>query len=1036
MEGLSSSQPAGPRGIRRISLGAISVLAGALVLGCVTAYQRMQLGLPLLISGYIAPLAFGGLIGGAIYLLVELRLHRMRELLQRFEEQPLGFKALGEKGRFHEALLDDMQTFVAVLEPNGDVIFVNNTPLKVGGMELKDVIGKKFYDAPWWTHSAEVHATLKHDVELCRQGKTLVHDVPIQIADGSLMWIEYSMHPIFDAQGRVQFLVPEGRDITDRRLAEEGLRKSEQEFRGLFDHSPISIWREDFTEVARRMEELRGQDVRDLGKYLDENPDELMKMIRMVEILDVNECSVEIHGAESKEHLLSEFPNLFNERALTVFKDILVCIWNGDHVFKSETQTLTLDGRQLDSLIQVHLETWSSKSDEHKAIVTMMDITESKQAGAALAEKERIQQALLDDMQTFVAVLEPNGDVIFVNNTPLKVGGMELKDVIGQKFYDAPWWTHSEEVHETLKQDIELCGRGDTLVHDVQIKIADGSLMWIEYSMHPIFDDEGKVQYLVPEGRDITDRKKLEEQFRQAQKMEAVGQLAGGIAHDFNNLLQVINSYSALALMKLDKADPIHQEISYVAEAGDKAATLVSQILAFSRRQVLDMKDVNLASVISDMMKMLQRLLGENVTLKVLTTPDLGIVRADSGQIEQVLMNLCVNARDAMPDGGTITIKTENVQLDEEFCRNREWADPGSYVVLSVTDTGCGMDEETIQNIFEPFFTTKDVGKGSGLGLSMVYGLVKQHLGLMHIHSEVGKSATFEIYLPATEEEVSLEDQEVELPAVGGTETILFAEDNVEVLRVVQSVLEEAGYSVLTAANGEEAIRIFDEHADRIDMALLDVMMPKLGGRGVYEYIHKNQPDLPFLFASGYSEGAIHTDFILDKGLTLINKPYEHNALLHAVRKAIGAVDIISIDQGIKQETSRILLVDDDESVRTVLKKVLESAGYLVVEADNGSDAIKLYRKDPADFVITDIVMPDKEGLAVIRELKAEFPDLKIIAISGGGRGGSRSYLEVAKHFGAEITLEKPISPELLLSAVSRIMTNRADERPSPALQD
>ncbi len=654
----------------------------------------------------------------------------------------------------------------------------------------------------------------------------------------------------------------------------------------------------------------------------------------------------------------------------------------------------------------------------------------------ALGEKERFHEALLDDMLTFVAVLEPNGDVVFVNNTPLKVGGFELKDVVGRKFYDAPWWTHSDEVYETVKHDIELCRNGETLVHDVQIMIADGSLMWIEYSMHPIFDDEGKVQYLVPEGRDITDRKKLEEQFRRAQKMEAVGQLAGGIAHDFNNLLQVINSYSALALMRLDRDDPIHQEISHVAAAGDKAATLVSQILAFSRRQVLDMKDVDLGGVISDMMKMLQRLLGEHVTLRVLTAPDLGIVRADSGQVEQILMNLCVNARDAMRDGGTITIKTENVQLDEAFCRDREWADPGSYVMLSVADTGCGMDDDTIRNIFEPFFTTKDVGKGSGLGLSMVYGLVKQHLGLVHIHSEIGEHTTFEIYLPVAEGAAAAGAGEEEIPAAGGTETILFAEDNPEVLEVVKSVLEEAGYSLLTATNGEEAIRIFDRNADRVDMALLDVMMPKLGGRAVYEHIHESHPDLPFLFASGYSVGAIHTDFILDKGLTLINKPYEHNALLHAVRKVIGAANVIPIEPRKKTKAASILLVDDDENVRKVLKRVLESDGHEVMEAGDGDEALKRHRRDSADIVITDIVMPEKEGLAMIQELKLDSPDVRIIAISGGGRKGSGSYLGLAKHLGAEITLEKPIRAKDLLGAVSRIMSDKPSAKPSPALRD
>jgi PAS domain S-box-containing protein len=384
------------------------------------------------------------------------------------------------------------------------------------------------------------------------------------------------------------------------------------------------------------------------------------------------------------------------------------------------------------------------------------------------------------------------------------------------------------------------------------------------------------------------EREKLEAKLRQAQKMEAVGQLAGGVAHDFNNLLHAILGYGAMALDEAGSDSPVRASIEEVLKASERAKTLVKQLLAFSRRQVLEMKDVELNGLIADLLKMLRRVIGEHITLDVLASRDLGVVRADRGQIEQILMNLCVNARDAMPDGGRINIETENVHIDEEFCEAHAWAKQGRYVLLSVTDTGCGMDEETLGNIFEPFFTTKGEGEGTGLGLATVYGLVKQHQGLVHVQSEVGQGTTFKIYLEAVERSASVERDEIEGRVPDGTETLLLAEDDKMVRALCQAFLENAGYTVLTACDGKEALRVFDEHADEIDLALLDVMMPELGGKAVYDHIRSARPAVRVLFSSGYSMDAIHTDFILDEGLALIQKPYRRVDLLREVRHALG----------------------------------------------------------------------------------------------------------------------------------------------------
>jgi CheY-like chemotaxis protein len=366
--------------------------------------------------------------------------------------------------------------------------------------------------------------------------------------------------------------------------------------------------------------------------------------------------------------------------------------------------------------------------------------------------------------------------------------------------------------------------------------------------------------------------------------MEAVGQLAGGVAHDFNNLLQVILGYSDVVLSGDGEVSTTRTSIEEIMKAAERAKTLVQQLLAFSHRQVLDIEDVNLNQVVTDLMKIIQRVIGNHITLEIIYGHDLGTVRADPGQIDQILMNLCVNARDAMPAGGTITIETENVRIDKDYCENNAWAKPGHYVLLSVTDTGCGMSDEIIENAFEPFFTTKSVGKGTGLGLSMVYGLVTQHKGMINVYSEVDKGTTFKIYLPLIERSAAAVGDKIESPVAGGSEIILVVEDEKVVREMCQLFLKTAGYKVLIACNGEEAIRVLEERTDEIDLALLDVMMPKIGGRTVYEHIHKTGLDIPVLFSSGYSMNAIHTNFILDEGLTLLQKPFLRDDLLQSIR--------------------------------------------------------------------------------------------------------------------------------------------------------
>ncbi len=385
------------------------------------------------------------------------------------------------------------------------------------------------------------------------------------------------------------------------------------------------------------------------------------------------------------------------------------------------------------------------------------------------------------------------------------------------------------------------------------------------------------------------EKKKLEARLRESQKLEAVGTLAGGIAHDFNNLLQVINGYADMLLGDMDEGRPERFSLKEISMAGKRAASLVKQLLAFSRKQILNPEGLDMNEVVSQLLKMMGRLIGEHIRLDFVPGHRLGTVYADRGMMEQLLINLCVNARDAMVDGGSLIIETENVAVNGSYCETHPWASPGRYILVSVTDTGCGMDKETLDRVFEPFFTTKAQGKGTGLGLATVYGIVKQHQGMIHAYSEPGKGTTFKVYLPVAERLASDVGTKIESPAVGGKETILLAEDEEMVRKLAARILEREGYRVLIADNGEDALALFRKDPFGIDLLLLDVVMPKLGGKPVYEQARSLNPSIRALFASGYSENAIHTNFVLREGFRLIQKPFSREALLRAVREALDA---------------------------------------------------------------------------------------------------------------------------------------------------
>jgi PAS domain S-box-containing protein len=422
---------------------------------------------------------------------------------------------------------------------------------------------------------------------------------------------------------------------------------------------------------------------------------------------------------------------------------------------------------------------------------------------------------------------------------------------------------------------------------EVQWKRKDGTPITVVVSGRPVRDAGGRIVCFEGIAENVTERRVLEEQLRQSQKIEAVGRLAGGIAHDFNNLLMLIKGYCELLLDHIGRDPNLRRYGEEIERAANRATSLTQQLLAFSRKQVLEPKVLDLNHVVADMEKMLQRLLGEDIELAIHLARDLGHTKADPNQLEQVILNLAVNARDAMPRGGKLSLETDNVDLDALYARSHAGARPGSYVMLAVSDTGEGMTPDIKARIFEPFFTTKEKGKGTGLGLSTVYGIVKQSEGYIWVYSEPGRGTTFKVYLPRVDAPAELPERARDRARLRGTETILLVEDEEGVRKVAREFLEEAGYTVLEARHGDDALQIAALHTGALHLLITDVVMPRMSGRELAERLMKMKPNLRVLYISGYTDDAIVHHGVLESGVAFLQKPFNRDALFRKVRDVL-----------------------------------------------------------------------------------------------------------------------------------------------------
>jgi two-component system cell cycle sensor histidine kinase/response regulator CckA len=510
------------------------------------------------------------------------------------------------------------------------------------------------------------------------------------------------------------------------------------------------------------------------------------------------------------------------------------------------------------------------------------DITERKHAEEA---RERLTMAIEQSAES-VVVTDAQGTIVYVNPAFESTTGYTRSEALGQNprilksgvqdatFYRALW---------------ETISGGKTWHGRLLNKTKDGKAFTEDASISPVRDARGVIASYVAVKRDISHDLELEAQLLQSQKMEGIGRLAGGIAHDFNNLLTVMLSYTGFALEGLVEGDERREDLLEVKRGAKRAAELTQQLLAFSRRQVLQPELLSLNRIAEGVEKMLRRTLGEDIDLVQTLAPDLGLIRADPGQIEQVLMNLVINARDSMPTGGKLTIQTANVEIDEQYAADHIAVEPGPYVQLTVTDSGCGMDHPTQARIFEPFFTTKPAGKGTGLGLSTVYGIVKQSAGNIWVYSEPGQGTTFKIYLPRAP--LDTKAMEVRRPAapicLTGTETILVVEDEEALRKVARRTLQAAGYTVLTASDGEDAIGELAKHGGEVHLLLTDVVMPRMGGRLLAQEVSKSQPAIKVLYMSGYTDEAIVHHGVLEPGVHFLAKPFVAVDLVRKVREVL-----------------------------------------------------------------------------------------------------------------------------------------------------
>lgn len=766
-------------------------------------------------------------------------------MYQRIRERETLLKTISRAEKFWKSVLENLQDPLIVLDRDLRVRLINPAAARLAEVKPEEAVGRPCREVfcHWHLHSSlcercDVQGILENHVGRCVQ-------VEIQLADTSSRFFYVQAGPLQENGNDVGGVIQSFREITQEVMARMELAEQHRELSLLFDHM--------FGGFAL-LEILTD----DRGVPVD------------YRFLKVNRAFESLVGLKTEQVLGKTFREVLPEASPLWVERYARTAQSGEpQEFEAFEASL---GR--------HFSVRSYQPEPGKFAVLFFDVTDRKQAEEAVKRSETFFRNLFEKSPQAQLLVDPkDGRILDANEAAERLHGWS-REAMKEKYYREV----SLDSPEFLEKKFDQALRGDAEPFLAQHRTASGETKSVEIQLGPVTLDGNLTVHV----RDVTEREKLQEQLRQAQKMQTVGQLAGGVAHEFNNLLQVINGFVEMVLAETPEGSPNHERLKKVMESGLKGARLVQQILAFSRKQVLRLQPADLNELIERFAVLARKLVGENIVVEHIAAENPVRVNIDRQAMEQVLWNLVVNARDAMPDGGRITIETKHMVLDEHSVKKQPDASPGRYVVVAVTDTGCGMTKEVRQRAFEPFFTTKEVGKGTGLGLSVAYGIVKQHGGMINVYSEIGKGTTFRIYLrPYEEGEEPLEAEVPEEELVQGAEVILLAEDEPPVRQYLAEALREAGYQVLEAGSGLEAVEIFATTLARVDLVIFDLVMPGMGGEEALALIRRTGWNIPAVFLSGYTGRTNGISRVLGKNTVFLEKPVRRAVLLRTVRKLL-----------------------------------------------------------------------------------------------------------------------------------------------------